>query len=101
MPPPGLVTEKVSIRHWVERDTLTPAAASSPNVVFPIESVDVLGPAMLKAMKSRRSWIKREIAMSERVLLIFIYILLTWHMLSPHGQMVAEQAPAVGLPTVK
>ncbi len=53
MPPPPLVTEKVSVKHWVATPTFwVPAASITPPLSVVTEDVDVEGPAMVKLTKS-------------------------------------------------
>ena len=56
--PPGLVTENESVRHCPNDVTsCNPVpAAGAPFRVFELESEAVEGPAMLKVLKSKRSW---------------------------------------------
>ena len=56
--PPGPVTEKVSVRHWVAVETVlpVPVAITTPLTSVSIEVEMVLGPAITKLLKSSRSW---------------------------------------------
>jgi len=53
--PPGDVTVKVSVRHWVAWEEATPFVVMLPARVAVVEVVMVLGPAMTNILKSRRS----------------------------------------------
>ncbi len=78
MPPPPMVTEKVSVRHCDCAETGTaPAGLTTPLLATTLatELVAVDGPVMTKVSKSRR----------------------IWQMSLPHGQMTDWQAPADGL----
>ena len=58
--PPGPVTEKVSVRHWVAVETLfpNPVFTTTPLSSNSIDVVVVLGPAITKLLKSNRTWKK-------------------------------------------
>ncbi len=76
MPPPPLVTEKVSVKHWVA--SVTEASADSTMtpaifLTFVTELVFVEGPAILNVLKSSR----------------------IWQMSLPHGQTLAVHPPAI------
>ena len=75
--PSGLDTENLSVRHCVACEArMVPDGSGAPPLLSLVtELVLVEGPAMVKETKSRRSW----------------------QMLSPHGQMVAVQAPGLVL----
>ncbi len=56
--PPGLVTPKVSVRHWVKAVTgMVPAGPTTPELAtrFPTTAEEVLGPETTKLAKSRRN----------------------------------------------
>ncbi len=59
MPPPELVTEKVSVRHcdWAETGT-APAGETTPLLAATLATdvVEVDGPVITKVSKSRRIW---------------------------------------------
>ncbi len=77
--PLGLVTVKVSVRHCPLMATAPTVVATVadglPLLILVTEVVVVLGPAMVKEVKSS----------------------LIWQMLLPHGQMVAVHAPDMTL----
>ena len=49
---PGLLTVKVSVRHWVDLETGVPVPVTDPAVARPIETVEVDGPLMVNVLKS-------------------------------------------------
>ena len=55
--PLGLVTLNWSVKHWVAVDTgNAPATSNTPKADKPTDVTEVLGPAMMKVLKSKRSW---------------------------------------------
>ena len=54
--PPGFVTEKMSVRHWVWGETPTPPFRTVlPFKMAVVVMVEVDGPAIMNWLKSRRS----------------------------------------------
>lgn len=53
--PPGLVTVKVSVKHWLEVLAPFPPALMAPFKTFTVVVVNVLGPVMVKVLKSSLS----------------------------------------------
>ncbi len=52
---PGVVTENVSVRHWDLAETDTPLGVRMPLTAFPTVVTTVVGPVMVKVVKSSLS----------------------------------------------
>ncbi len=71
--PSGLLTLKVSVRHWPKVASGIPVAAGVSLAVTPADpflrraakSVRRLGPVMVKVSKSRRSWLRKQWCISK------------------------------------